>query len=471
MTHDGLDLDLIDPFGMPVPTGFAAVAREYAANNWHPFPLAAGTKSPPPDGVTGANGVDATPAQIDEWVDTRNGANIGLRMALTVIGIDVDQYDAKRGADTLADLEARFGPLPPTMKSSSRGDGPSGIRFLTVPAGVMFPGVLGEGIEVVQHHHRYAVVYPSTHPKTGATYKWWTPMMVETSTIPRVVELAALPTAWIEGLRVRPVEVATKLTRLPAVSFDDGSIAQRIRDDHEWHQLLPADGWQLVTSNGTESKWTRPGKDIRQGTSAVLHEPDGPFNVFTSSMPDLQAAWALTKDGSAWTFSIFGYLAATQHGGDRKALAREYRKAITALDVTTGTTTTTATTPVVPAGASDATAGMSVPVDPAAHHHHEDDEAVAVAFDGYRLTEAGNALRLVELGAGRLRYVHAWGRWIVYRHGRWGVDAGDALVTELAKKVARRLLVRVAKMEASDDRDAQRDVRCHRRDGPARTRG
>ncbi|MEQ1703938.1 MAG: hypothetical protein ABMA25_27840, partial [Ilumatobacteraceae bacterium] len=152
---------------------------------------------------------------------------------------------------------------------------------------------------------------------------------------------------------MRQVEPAPKPARKPRSSFDDDSIAQRIRDDHEWHEVLADDGWQLVTSNAAESKWTRPGKEARHGTSAVLHEPDGPFNVFTSSMPDLQASWALTKDGCAWSFSIFGYLAATQYGGDRSALAREYRKTITAPDASALNTTTTSTPSVVPAEASD----------------------------------------------------------------------------------------------------------------------
>jgi len=63
-----------------------------------------------------------------------------------------------------------------------------------------------------------------------------------------------------------------------------------------------------------------------------------------------------------------------------------------------------------------------------------------VAPDGHRLTDTGNAYRFISHSEGRVRYVNKWGRWIVYRGGRWIVDANDALVTEVAKKVARNLM-------------------------------
>jgi putative DNA primase/helicase len=79
----------------------------------------------------------------------------------------------------------------------------------------------------------------------------------------------------------------------------------------------------------------------------------------------------------------------------------------------------------------------------ARHELGDDAEAeaadVAIAVDGYRLTDTGNAQRLVDLADGHLRFVQAWGSWIVYRDGRWHRDNGDALVTEYAKRVARRL--------------------------------
>jgi putative DNA primase/helicase len=92
-----------------------------------------------------------------------------------------------------------------------------------------------------------------------------------------------------------------------------------------------------------------------------------------------------------------------------------------------------------------------VPPDPAtiARLKEQDDEAdtAAIAPDGYRLTDSGNALRLVHFCPGCFRYAHAWGRWIVFGHGVWAIDENDALITEWAKGVARSLFRLAAEPE------------------------
>lgn len=72
------------------------------------------------------------------------------------------------------------------------------------------------------------------------------------------------------------------------------------------------------------------------------------------------------------------------------------------------------------------------------HGHHGDEIALP---DGFRATDVGNASRLIKSAGGRIRFVHAWGKWIVFLLGRWVVDVGDALVTEAAKQVARDLFL------------------------------
>src|SRR4051794_27238926 len=59
--------------------------------------------------------------------------------------------------------------------------------------------------------------------------------------------------------------------------------------------------------------------------------------------------------------------------------------------------------------------------------------------DGHQPTDVGNADRFVAAADGRARYVHNWGRWMIYRGGRWVLDYGDTLVAELAKEVSARL--------------------------------
>jgi len=320
------------------PPGYATAAPVYRDGGWHPFPLPRGQKTPPPVGITGEDGRDPTSDDIDAWCHQYPTGNVGLRMSTTTIGIDVDDYGDKDGAATLKALEATYGPLPPTWHSTSRGKGVSSIRFYSIPDGVKFPGVLGSSIEMIQKHHRYSLVAPSVHPETGERYRWWTPDDVQSTKPPQVAQLPPLPDRWVQGLRIDKVPQTGTQTPIGAPLrgtplADDDSIAERINRDHHWHDVLTADGWHIDHHKGTESRWTRPGK--ASGTSGVLHEPDGPFNVFTAdttTVGALQQSWA-DRDGVCWSYSMFGYLAATRHNGDRSATAREYRAKVAAVDV------------------------------------------------------------------------------------------------------------------------------------------
>ena len=87
----------------------------------------------------------------------------------------------------------------------------------------------------------------------------------------------------------------------------------------------------------------------------------------------------------------------------------------------------------------------------------ENPASEVAAVDGFHLTEAGNADRLIRLHGANLRYVPPWGQWIVWDGCRWQVDRGDVRVTELAKTVARHLWWRIAELD--DRRDRERHIR------------
>ena len=307
-------------------SAYREVADKYYNAGWAPLPLPAGKKTSPPDGLTGQNGRWPTVDEVQLWTRTHAEGNIGLRVPDTVIGIDVDDYDGKGGGDTLAKLIDELGELPPTWVSTSRGLGVSGIRVYRIPAGVQFPGILGPGIDVIQHHHRYIVAAPSVHPDTSDRYKWYKPDGSRPGVPPIVGELPDLPSAWLERFRIKPTPAPEYVSppRLALAETDD-SIAERINRDHNWHDVLSADGWTLTETKSAETRWARPGKN--RGTSGVLHEPDGPFNVFTTekNLACLQQTWAANANETCWAHSMFGYLAATRHNGDRSACAREYR--------------------------------------------------------------------------------------------------------------------------------------------------
>jgi energy-coupling factor transporter ATP-binding protein EcfA2 len=71
--------------------------------------------------------------------------------------------------------------------------------------------------------------------------------------------------------------------------------------------------------------WTRPGKDPREGESAILH-PGGPFVVFSTdaSMTGLHHAGHVNRDGSV-SVSPFDFYVAHRHGGDASAAGRTLR--------------------------------------------------------------------------------------------------------------------------------------------------
>jgi hypothetical protein len=180
---------------------FAHAFNEYASKGWSgTLPLPYRRKKSPPSDYTGYEGRYPSGADLYTWAE-EGPQNICQRMRADVIGIDVDAYGGKDGALTLSRLVQAFGALPPTHMSTSRDDGISGIRYYRVPPGTKLMGSL-PGIEFIQKHHRYAVVWPSIHPDTGQTYQWVDETTGEVGcAIPSVDSLPMLPPLWCHGLR------------------------------------------------------------------------------------------------------------------------------------------------------------------------------------------------------------------------------------------------------------------------------
>lgn len=212
---------------------FANTWFEYHSKGWCVIPLPERRKKFPPDDVTGRNGRFSTEEDYDEWskpdgVAVSGGqewstakANIAIRAGNTVtqdgndyeiVGIDVDAYAEKHGAEHLRELESTYGPLPNTWTSSARKDGVSGIRWYLAPQGYEYMGKprlangkASDSIEIVQRVHRYGLVFPSYHPELKTQYWWYatgqSPDGVHTSsTIPRATQLAILPDSWFQFL-------------------------------------------------------------------------------------------------------------------------------------------------------------------------------------------------------------------------------------------------------------------------------
>ena len=187
--------------------GYGDVALDYLERLGPVVPLPRGKKHPPLKGFTGRGGRTPTRDEIEAWRWRFGGGNVAFPLPLGMAGIDVDDYGDKRGAATLAEAEARWGKLPPTVRSQNRSDGVSGIKLFRIPLGVElhgkveFPELHLDGIDVIQHHHRYLVVWPSIHP-SGRLYVWFDERTgIVLNRPPRLNDLPELPAAWLGALR------------------------------------------------------------------------------------------------------------------------------------------------------------------------------------------------------------------------------------------------------------------------------
>lgn len=212
-------------------------APKYRSAGWRGIlPLPAAAKGPPPKGFTGADGDWPSWPDIQTWIDTKPlDSNIAIRLPRTVIGLDIDAYGTKQGAQTLEEAEKRWGPLPPTWRSTSRLDDPvSGIRLYRIPEDAVLQPDAGPGIEIIQYRHRYAVVWPSIHPE-GRQYRWIAPNSEVFEGIPRPNDLPQFPPAWLEGLATQQiaitdgvdVDVAKVLAELPDGDMDS-AVSQKV---------------------------------------------------------------------------------------------------------------------------------------------------------------------------------------------------------------------------------------------------
>lgn len=160
-----------------------------------------------PNGFTGWTGGDPTDEHVAAWTASHGDRNLGLRLPDDVLGIDVDAYDGKRGAETIeyAATQQDAGDLPPTWSSTARGPGqPSRIHLYRVPAGNRWRGDMGKtsGVETIQRGYRWVRAWPSLNTKgnLNATYRWYRPDGTVSDRPPRPDELTELPASWIAVL-------------------------------------------------------------------------------------------------------------------------------------------------------------------------------------------------------------------------------------------------------------------------------
>lgn len=206
---------------------------------WSPIPVR--DKRPLVAGHHGKSGKSVTRELVNQWRERYPTANLAVRLPDGVIGIDVDAYDDKQGAVTLAQLEQERGPLPATVTTTARDDGISGIRWYRVrPAAWL--SVAGPGIEIVHAGNRYVVAPPSIH-HNGQPYRF----EPERTTPPSPDDLAALPEAWVARLtrtpRVWVNGIASQAQFTGGVGHPRGLAILKKEVETDWPAAAGTHGW------------------------------------------------------------------------------------------------------------------------------------------------------------------------------------------------------------------------------------
>jgi hypothetical protein len=285
-------------------------ALSYAARGWRVVPIPRGTKHPPMDEWQRWATTDVE--LIRQWwtAHPTHGVGIATGVESGIFVLDVDVADGKRGDDTLADLEATYSPLPATMEVITGSGGrhlyfgmPEGVVIVNSAGGRLGPGldIRGEGGQVLAP--------PTLHPN-GKRYEW------EASSLDEVADAPG----WLVALLTSAPAGEARRERRTAV--DDDTPGNRYAAAHTWPELLEGDGavflgtrrYHLDGSN--YEVWARPGlpsNDLHVSGTLYFRGSDV-LKVHSSEWPHLMIDETYTK---------FGYYAATRHGGDMRAAARE----------------------------------------------------------------------------------------------------------------------------------------------------
>lgn len=285
-------------------------ALAYAKQDIRVIPIKQGEKRPPMQGWQ--NAATSDPTTIRQWFegqfkDCGLGIATGQFRDRYLVVVDIDDRQQFSGSETLRDLEELNGPLPDTVEVIT-GSGGRHIYFLTdQPIRNEASGRLGVGIDI-RGVGGQVVAPPSTHPN-GKTYEW-----VEGKSIAQQPP-ANMPLWMVLILTDKPTEDLPVLHQPSTSLLEEDGPASRYCAATTWHDLLRQDGWTLAHTDQTgESHWTRPGKDIREGTSATTGwQGKDIIKVFTTSITNLPAG----------AYTRFGYTASMHHNGDRSAFAKK----------------------------------------------------------------------------------------------------------------------------------------------------
>jgi hypothetical protein len=253
---------------------YAEAQQIYLDAGWpKPLPIE-GDKRVAVSGFHGANGRPKPHANhLKVWRRLHATDDIALAMPPDVFGADLDEYKVALGQierSPRAALEELIGcKLPPTWMTTSRDDG-SGIllyRVPPLPKGKRWKSAPVPGCESVTARERYALVWPSIHPKTGQPYRWIEPNgeIAEPGRVPSIDELAYLPLEALDAL----IEDDPACVTRAAIDFDltDGPLTADV-------SLLLARGHAACNGNGDGTSRHAAVRDVVMGIARRAEQGD-----------------------------------------------------------------------------------------------------------------------------------------------------------------------------------------------------
>lgn len=202
---------------------------------------------------------------IRGWFKQSPDANVAMPTG-AASGLFVLDIDPRHGGDqSLAALEAKYGPLPATLEALTGGGGRH--LFFASPQGQLIrnsAGKLGPGLDV-RGDGGYVVVPPSVHPETKQTYRWTSK-----------VKPAPAPAWLIEALTTTaPVVESAPDATIPAGQRNDtlARIAGAMRRKGCTPQAIEA---ALLAENARRCSPPLPESEVRGIAQSVSRYPSAP---------------------------------------------------------------------------------------------------------------------------------------------------------------------------------------------------